>query len=465
MLTISIIAQLAAAFIALKLIANDRYNWGWIAIAGAIFIMFIRRVIAGYYVIYSNLEGPSESIFSLIDLVISLVIFIGVILIKYRFMAIEKVTKKLRQSEERYALAAQGATDGLWDWDLVSGVLYLSPRWKHTLGYEDKDIVNSPEAWFSLVHPDDIDGLKAAISNSISKDSYHFEHEYRIREKNGTFNWVLCRGMAMVDESGNLTRMAGSQTDIKIRKMAEQLLQHEANHDTLTGLPNRALMERRLGRLVEERRKNIKFNYAMLYVDIDGFKEINDNLGHQMGDLLLIQISRRLESCLRPGDMIARTGGDEFTILLEDIDDPKEAVVSAKRILNELNTPFKLSNHQLQISASIGIALGDDSSQAKELIHNSDIAMYAAKTSGKNRYELFDSIPEYRRLVLAKPPDNISELDVGSRFSTHKPAPAPKRGISPNHSDYSLKKEKSENPARNKAYRSRNTPDYSKQGK
>ena len=170
MLTISIIAQLAAAFIALKLIANDRYNWGWIAIAGAIFIMFIRRVIAGYYVIYSNLEGPSESIFSLIDLVISLVIFIGVILIKYRFMAIEKVTKKLRQSEERYALAAQGATDGLWDWDLVSGVLYLSPRWKHTLGYEDKDIVNSPEAWFSLVHPDDIDGLKAAISNSISKD-------------------------------------------------------------------------------------------------------------------------------------------------------------------------------------------------------------------------------------------------------------------------------------------------------
>jgi diguanylate cyclase (GGDEF)-like protein/PAS domain S-box-containing protein len=424
-LTISIIAQLAAAFMALKLIANDRHNGGWIAIAGAIFIMFIRRVIAGYYVANSNLEEPPELTFSFIDLIISLVILIGVVLIKYRFVAIEKITEKLRQSEERYALAAQGASDGLWDWDLISGKLYLSPRWKHILGYEDRDIVNSSEAWFSLAHPDDIDGLKVAIFNSISKDSFHFEHEYRIREKKGTYNWVLCRGMAMVDKSGNMIRMAGSQTDITIRKMAEQLLQHDANHDSLTGLPNRVLMERRLGRLIRKRQKNNKFNYALLYVDIDGFKEINDSLGHQMGDLLLIQTSRRLESCLRPGDMIARTGGDEFTILLEDIDDANDPVASAKRILIELNAPFKLLNNQAQISASIGIALGDDSSQAKELIHNSDIAMYAAKTSGKNRYELFDSIPEHRRLVLAKPPDNISESNVGSRFATHKPAPKP----------------------------------------
>jgi diguanylate cyclase (GGDEF)-like protein/PAS domain S-box-containing protein len=424
-LTISIIAQLAVAFIALKLIANDRHNWGWIAIAGAMFIMSTERVIAGYHIVLGNLEEPSELTFSLIDLLISLVIFIGVILVKSRFVAIEKITEKLRQSEERYALAAQGASDGLWDWDLISGKFYLSPRWKHALGYEDRDIVNTSEAWFSLVHPDDLDGLKAAISNSISKDSFHFEHEYRIRERNGSYSWVLCRGMAMVDKGGNLTRMAGSQTDIMIRKAAEQLLQHDANHDSLTGLPNRALMERRLGRLMEKRQKNNKFNYAMLYVDIDGFKEINDSLGHQMGDLLLIQISRRLESCLRPGDMIARTGGDEFTVLLEDIDDPNDAVVSAERILNELNTPFKLINHQLQISASIGIALGDDGSQAKELIHNSDIAMYAAKTSGKNRYELFDSIPKHRRLVLARPPADISESDVGSRSATHKRAPNP----------------------------------------
>ncbi|UCG12164.1 MAG: diguanylate cyclase [Deltaproteobacteria bacterium] len=424
-LAISIIAQLAVAFMALKLVANDRHNGGWIAVAVAIFIMSIKRVVAGYYVVYGNREEPSELTFSSIDIIISLVILIGVVLIKHRFVAIEKITEKLRQSEERYALAAQGASDGLWDWDLVSGKLFLSPRWKHTLGYEDKDIVDSPEAWFSLVHPDDIDGLKAAISNSISRDSFHFEHEYRIREKNGAYNWVLCRGMAMVDKSGNLTRMAGSQTDVMIRKMAEQMLQHDASHDTLTGLPNRAQMEKRLVWLIEKHRKNGKFNYGMLYVDIDGFKDINDNLGHYMGDLLLIQTSRRLESCLRPGDMIARTGGDEFTILLENIDDPNDAVVSAKRILSGLNAPFKLLNHQIQISASIGIALGDDTTQVKELIHNSDIAMYAAKRSGKNRYELFDSIPEHRRLVLAKPPDNISGADEDSRCATHKPAPSP----------------------------------------
>jgi diguanylate cyclase (GGDEF)-like protein/PAS domain S-box-containing protein len=422
-LAISMIAQLAAAFMALRIIANDRRNWGWIAVAGAVFTMFIERVLAAYYVVYTNLEKPPESTFRLIDLFISLLIFVGVILIKYRFVATEKITEKLRQSEERYALAAQGANDGLWDWDLISGKLYLSPRWKHTLGYEDKDIVDSPEAWFNLVHPDDIDRLKAAISNSISKDSFHFEQEYRIREKDGTYIWVLCRGMAMIDTRGNLTRMAGSQTDIMIRKTTEQLLQHDANHDTLTGLPNRAIMERRLGRLMEERQNNNRFNYAILYVDIDGFKEINDSLGHQMGDLMLIQISRRLESCLRPGDMIARQGGDEFTILLDDIDEPHDAVVSAKRILNELHAPFKLLKHQLQISASIGIALGDDGSEAKELIHNSDTAMYAAKASGKNRYELFGSMPDHRRLVLAKPPDSISESDAGSRFVTHKPAP------------------------------------------
>jgi diguanylate cyclase (GGDEF)-like protein/PAS domain S-box-containing protein len=424
-LTISIIAQLAVAFMALKLVANDRRNWGWIAIAGAIFIMFIRRGVAGYYVVYSNREEPSELTFSSIDIVISLAIFIGVILIKHRFMAIEKITEKLRQSEERYALAAQGASDGLWDWDLVSGKLYLSPRWKHTLGYEDKDIVDSPEAWFSLVHPDDIDGLNVAISNSISKDSFHFEYEYRIREKSGAYKWVLCRGMAMVDEGGNLTRMAGSQTNIMIRKMTEQLLQHDAKHDALTGLPNRAQMERRLGRLIEKRQKNNTFNYAMLYIDIDSFKEMNDNLGHPMGDLLLIQFSRRLESSLRPGDLIARTGGDEFTALVEDIVDPNDAILSAKRILSALEPPFKLSNYQVEVSASIGIVLGDDRSQVKELIHDSDTAMYAAKAAGRNRYKLFEAIPEHRRLVLAKNAVNISGDEVESRFSPQKPEPNP----------------------------------------
>jgi len=424
-LTISIIAQLAVAIMALKLVARDRRNGGWIAIAGAIFIMFIERLIIGYYVLYNDLEKPSQLTFYSIDLVITLAIFIGVILIKYRFVTIEKITEKLRRSEERYALAAQGASDGLWDWDLVSGKLYLSPRWKHILGYEDREIVNSAEAWFSLVHPDDLDGLKAAIANSISKDSFHFEHEYRIREKNGTYNWVLCRGMGMIDDNGNSTRMAGSQTDITIRKVAEQLLQHDANHDTLTGLPNRALMEKRLSRLIEKRQKNNMFNYVMLYVDIDSFKEINDSFGHMMGDLVLIQTSRRLESCLRPGDMVARTGGDEFTILLEDIDDPNDAVISAKRILNELNAPFKLLNQQLQISASIGIALSDDGTQADELIRNSDIAMYAAKTSGKNRYALFDAAAEHRRLVLAKPSANMTESNTDSRVAAYKPAPNP----------------------------------------
>ncbi|MFH2054784.1 MAG: diguanylate cyclase [bacterium] len=425
LLIISIIVQLASAYMALRLMANDRRNGGWIAIAVAIFIMCIRTAISGYYVTYGILEEPSGLVFSLIDLFISLMIFVGVVLTKYRFVAIRNITEKLRQSEERYALAAQGATDGLWDWNLVSGDLYLSPRWKHTLGYEDREIVNNSESWFSLVHPDDIDGLKATLSASIARESLRFEHEYRIREKDGTYKWVLCRGMAMVDESGNLTRMAGSQTNIMMRKLAEELLQHDANHDSLTGLPNRTLMEKRLGRLIEKRQKSSTFNYAMLYIDIDCFKEMNDNLGHPMGDLLLVQFSRRLESCLRPGDMVARTGGDEFTALLEDINDPNDAVTSARRILAALNSPFTLSNYQVEVSASIGIVLGDDRSQVKELIHDSDSAMYAAKKSGRNRYKLFDAIPEHRRLVLAKPSENRSPGDAESRFAPQESEPNP----------------------------------------
>ncbi len=424
-LAVSMTVQLSSAYVALRLVAKDRRNWGWIAIAGAIFIMCIRTVITGYFLVHGGFDGPSGLVFSLIDLFISLVILVGVILTKYRFLAIKSITEKLRQSEERYALAAQGATDGLWDWNLISGDLYLSPRWKHTLGYEDRDIVNSSESWFSLVHPDDIDGLKATLSSSISTDSLRFEYEYRIREKDGRYKWVLCRGMAMVDENGNLVRMAGSQTNIMMRKMAEELLKHDANHDPLTGLPNRALMEKRLGRLIEKRQRNNTFNYAMLYIDIDCFKEMNDNLGHPMGDLLLIQFSKRLEACLRPGDMIARTGGDEFTALLEDISDPNDAVVSAKRILTAINAPFRLSNYEVKVSASIGIVLGDDRSQAKELIHDSDTAMYAAKKSGRNRYKLFDAIPEHRRLVLAKSPDKVSQSDEDSRFAPQEPGPNP----------------------------------------
>ncbi len=153
---------------------------------------------------------------------------------------------ELRASQERYSLAAQGANDGLWDWELNNNSIYFSPRWKSMLGYKNYEIKNTPEEWFSRIHPDDRDHVESDISLNIKGLAPHISIEYRLLHKNGTYLWMLCRGVALMDDSGKAYRMAGSQTDITERKVAEEQLMHDAFHDILTGLPNRALFMDRL---------------------------------------------------------------------------------------------------------------------------------------------------------------------------------------------------------------------------
>ena len=314
-----------------------------------------------------------------------------------------RTERALRGSEERYALAARGANDGLWDWDLQSGKVYYSPRWKAMLGYSDGDLHGEPDDWFGRVHPQDLERLKSQIADHLDGPSSHFQNEHRILHKDGSYRWVLCRGVAERDGKGQATRMAGSQTDISERKRAEERLTHDAFHDVLTGLPNRSLFTSLLDRCIARLKRRYDYRFAVLFLDIDRFKVINDSLGHMVGDQLLVAASKRLASCLRPGDTVARLGGDEFTILLDDIIDEKDAIRVAERIQAELMAAFKIGSNEVFTSASIGIALsGPAYRRPEEILRDADTAMYRAKAGGKARHEVFDTDMHRHAVTLLK---------------------------------------------------------------
>ena len=303
-----------------------------------------------------------------------------------------RVEAELRKSEERYSLAARGANDGLWDWDLNNDQIYYSPRWKEILGYAENEIQSNLQEWFKRIHPEDLVEVQLALSAHLEGVSDHFEHEYRIQYKDGAYLWVLTRGLAVRDASETVYRIAGSQTDITLRKQAEEKLSHDALHDTLTGLPNRALFLDRLKRVIEHGKRNKKYIFAVLFLDIDRFKNINDRFGHLVGDKILIAISERLRSSTRFSDTVARLGGDEFVILVEDIENIEEATQIASRIQDKISQTFKIDGHELYTSCSIGVILNDDSYRsAGEFLRDADIAMYRAKSDGRSRYIVFDT--------------------------------------------------------------------------
>jgi diguanylate cyclase (GGDEF)-like protein/PAS domain S-box-containing protein len=304
------------------------------------------------------------------------------------------VQEALRQSEERYVRAARGANDGLWDWDLTTGEVYFSPRWKEMLGVSDQHLRNFDQ-WLKRVHDDDHSPFLAAVHDHITGQSEYFEHQHRMLHADGSYRWMLCRGLLARDEKGKPARMAGSQTDVTERHLANEKLRHAALHDTLTGLPNRSLFGALLERAVGRTMRHPDDMFGVLFVDIDGFKVINDSLGHLVGDQLLQQIGRRIRDCLRSADVVARFGGDEFTILADDIAHPDDAVAVAAHIQDVLKEGFVVSGHEIRVSASIGIAVGSiHYARGEELLRDADVAMYRAKALGKNRCELFaDSAP------------------------------------------------------------------------
>ncbi|MGH7654678.1 MAG: putative bifunctional diguanylate cyclase/phosphodiesterase [Gemmatimonadaceae bacterium] len=301
-----------------------------------------------------------------------------------------KVELALRESEERYALAARGANDGLWDWNLVAGEVYLSERWAEMVGVVDQALTPSPEEWFSRVHLSDLPQLKVDIAAQAAGSRQHFHSEHRLRHSEGFFIWVLCRGIVVRDGEGRALRIAGSMTDITARKDLEERLRREAQFDSLTTLPNRSYATDLLRRAIARAKRNREQQFGVLFLDCDRFKVVNDSLGHHAGDSLLRLVAGRLNGCVRPGDVVARLGGDEFVVILEGVKDEAEAISVAERIQHSLAQPFYLDGRELFMSVSVGIAMSQPGVERPEdYLRDADLAMYRAKLLGRARHEVF----------------------------------------------------------------------------
>lgn len=307
----------------------------------------------------------------------------------------------LRESQERYELAVRAANDGLWDWDLRTNRIYYSPRWCLMLGYSEEELGDSPIEWFHRLHPDDVEPVRRAIARHFKHETDHFEQEYRIRHRSGSYRWMLSRGMALYTENGEPYRMAGSQSDITVRKHTEEKLLHDALHDPLTTLPNRVFFQQRLEEALNRFQSDRTQQFAVIFLDLDRFKTINDSLGHLIGDRLLTSIASRLGRCIPPDGVIARFGGDEFAVLLSEIQSASEATRVAKHMLQAMEAPFLLHGHEVFTSGSIGIALSADNYiRTEEILRDADTAMYRAKAAGMGKYRLFDATMHVRAMAL-----------------------------------------------------------------
>lgn len=304
----------------------------------------------------------------------------------------------LKVSEERYRVAVAGSNDGIWDWDLQAGTVHYSERWAAILGCLPADLQGTVDEWFARIHPEDIDRVRLEIDEAVGARAAHLETQHRIRHANGTYRWVLSRAAVVRNTAGQPARMAGSLTDITDGKVV----------DALTGLPNRALFMDRLRWFVERARRHPDRLFAVIGIDLDRIKTINDSLGHAAGDQLLAAVARRLEKSVRSLDLIAhvpadvpaaprlghtvaRMGGDEFTMLLGDVDRPEDATMVAERVQRIVSAPFAIEGREVFISASIGIVLSSSGIvDAETLVRDADMAMYRAKTLGGNRVQVFD---------------------------------------------------------------------------
>jgi diguanylate cyclase (GGDEF)-like protein/PAS domain S-box-containing protein len=290
---------------------------------------------------------------------------------------------------QRHAAAAQAVGDTAWDWDVAADRLWLSAGWTALSGATvDGD---APAQWLDRVLPADRESLLAAIGAHLDGSTPRFELEHRLRHLDGSVRWVLARGRAMRDAGGRALRVCGTLTDVSTRRTAAERALHDALHDPLTRLPNRNLFLDLLKRAFARTRRREGYAFAVLFIDLDHFKAVNDGLGHGAGDELLLEMARRLQLCLREGDTLARQGGDEFTVLLDDVKDPVDAQQVASRILEATARPFEIAGNEVFATVSVGIALSTPSyGRPEDLLLDADTAMYRAKAQGRARSAVFD---------------------------------------------------------------------------
>lgn len=293
------------------------------------------------------------------------------------------------EDAERFKRSQYFASMGTWDWSIDTDKLYWSEAIYGMFGYKPGEVTPSYELFCSSVHPDDREHVRAGERRCIETGHNHDE-EYRVVWPDGSIHWLRETGNVVKDANGQPTRMMGVVRDISEEKASVSQLQQLARHDPLTGLPNRLLLEEFLTQALTRARTNAT-RVALVFIDLNGFKQINDEHGHAVGDQLLVNIAQRLRQTLRESDLVARLGGDEFVGVIEGLSLGRslhdDAQLIGEKLLQQLTQPIDLDNASLQVGASLGIAMfPEHGPNIDSLIHIADQAMYAAKRNGDNQY-------------------------------------------------------------------------------
>lgn len=326
--------------------------------------------------------------------------------------AFNQLLKKLKQreialqeSEFRWKFAIEGAGDGLWDWDIKTNRVFYSKKWKAQLGYSDEEIGDSLNEWETRIHPEDKANTFTAVENHFNGKTPSYQVEHRLRCKDGSYKWILTRGLVVsTDENNKPLRVIGTHSDITEQRQLTEQIRQQAMFDNLTQLPNRRLFENHLIQAMAASKRYNNFG-ALMFIDLDNFKPLNDTHGHEVGDLLLKEVAKRLKHCVRETDTVARMGGDEFVVVLTqlyvDKDTSKhQAMQVAEKIRRELEKPYILDKFENEgvtakiehrCSASIGLSLfkGETCSMS-DILRHADSAMYEAKSNGRNQVQYYD---------------------------------------------------------------------------
>lgn len=321
----------------------------------------------------------------------------------YQHLQLQRVRQQLAERDELFQLITENAADMIAVVDSAGGRLYNSPAYQKVLGYSAQELRGGSS--IDQVHPSDRERVLQAAQKARTTGRGQ-RLEYRMRHKDGSWRILESTASPIQNAHGGVGKLIIVNRDITERKRAEEMLAHSAFHDGLTGLPNRSLFADRLHHAWLRARRHSDYKFAVLFVDVDEFKVVNDSLGHRAGDELLVQIAKRLTLCLRESDTIARPamadcqasedgvarlGGDEFAVLLEDVFNPIGAIRVAQRIQEKLGLPFEVGGQQIVITASIGVASsGSSYSGAEDMLRDAELAMYRAKRTGKARCEVFD---------------------------------------------------------------------------
>ncbi|UGQ48759.1 EAL domain-containing protein [Massilia endophytica] len=349
-------------------------------------------LVAAYYR-QRNMLHFGGAAMSLAIILIGYVVFAGMQQRKQARIALE-------QSEQRWRYALEGASEVLWDWDIVTGELYFSSRLEQILGYGIRELGNRIETWIGLVHPDEHAAVTAALEAHFSGEAENFASELRMRCKDGSWRWVFSRGTVVSrDAGGKALRITGALADISERKRAEEAeREYRSNYDALTGLANRQLL-REQGVKAIDKASGIGGHVWVICINLDRFKVVNDALGHQAGDAVLQMMARRLQSALRTGDIAARVAGDEYVVMLSEVSDEHTVTTAVQRMREALAAPLTIEGQEYTFGCTAGIAVyPSDGETADCLMLNAEIAMRRAKTFGRNSFQFYTAAMNERAI-------------------------------------------------------------------